>query len=313
MQALYRFLRSVRLAVVLLLALTALSLLATLVPQGREAAWYLDNYPPLLARLVTALGYDRFFRSWLFFAPCLLFSLNLAVCTVDRIVVRRRRGARRRYGPDLVHVGLLLLIAGALASGLGRREASFYLGRGDSVELPLGYRLTLLDYVDRRYEDGRPRDWISTVEARRGERLLEASYPIEVNRPLRLGGLKGYQASFRTEHTAWLRDPARGGDSPIPMRDGQYFEWEGGALFFAGIEGGRALFQRWQGHAVVEQFARSASETVGPYTIAELTSRELTGLKAVKDPGFGPALGALALVAAGLALTFIQKRKDKEL
>ena len=313
MQALYRFFKSVRLAVVLLLVITAFSILATLIPQGQDQAFYFRNYPPLLARLITSLGFASFFKSWLFLIPCFLFLVNLAVCTVDRIAGRLKRQARKRYGPDLIHLGLLLLIVGALLSTWGRREGSFYLGRGDSIDLPLGYRLTLLDYVDERYEDGRPRDWVSTVEASREGRVVAASFPIEVNRPLRLRGLKIYQSSFKREDTAWLRDP-RGGQAELtPMRDGQYFEWEEGILYFAGIQEGRAVFQRWQGHTVVEELPRAASQTIGPYTIAELSSRELTGLKAVKDPGFLPVLAALVLVAAGLAFTFMQKRKDKEL
>ena len=188
MEALYRFFKSVRLAIVLLLVLTVLSILATLVPQGQQPAFYFHNYPPLLARLITGLGYSSFFKSWLFLVPCVLFFINLAVCTVDRLAGRLKRKARRRYGPDLVHVGLLVLIVGALFTATGRQEGTFFLGLGDSIDLPMGYRLRLLDYAYQQYEDGRPRDWISTVEARRGESLLEASYPIEVNRPLRLRG-----------------------------------------------------------------------------------------------------------------------------
>jgi cytochrome c biogenesis protein len=308
-QALYRFFRSVRLAVVLLLLLTGLSILATLVPQGREAAFYFHNYPPSLARLITALGYANFFKSWLFFVPCALFFVNLAVCAVDRIAGRLQRKARRRYGPDLVHVGLLLLIVGALLSTWGRREGSFYLGPGDSIDLPMGYRLKLLDYVDQRYEDGRPKDWVSTVEATRGEKVLQASYPIEVNRPLRLRGLKIYQSSFRREDTAQLRS-AEG--ELVDMHDGQYFEWQDSFLYFAGIEEGRAVFERWQGHSLAETLSRSPTEPIGAYTIVRLSSRELTGLKAVKDPGFIPVLAALLVVVAGLALTFIQKSRDKE-
>ena len=309
MQALYRFFRSVRLAVVLLLVLTGLSILATLIPQGQDAAFYFHSYSPLLARLVTGLGLTGFFKSWLFLVPCVLFFVNLAVCAVDRLASRLQRKARRRFGPDLVHVGLLLLIVGALLSTWGRREGSFYLGLGDSIDLPMGYRLKLLEYVDRRYEDGRPQDWVSTVEATRGERVLEASYPIEVNRPLRLRGLKIYQSSFKREDTAQLRDQ---GGAQLAMHDGQYFEWEGSMLYFAGLEGDRAVFERWEGHAKVEELWRGASEFIGPYEIVEVSSRELTGLKAVRDPGFIPVLAALLVVIAGLALTFIQKSRDKE-
>ncbi len=309
MQALYRFFRSVRLAVVLLLILTGLSLLATLIPQGREPAFYFHNYQPTLARLITALGYSNFFKSLLFLVPCILFFVNLTVCAVDRIASRLQRKARRRFGPDLVHVGLLLLIVGALLSTWGRREGSFYLGLGDSIDLPMGYRLKLLDYVDKRYEDGRPQDWVSTVEATRGQRVLEASYPIEVNRPLRLRGLKIYQSSFKREDTAQLRDP---GGGLLSMRDGQYFEWQQSILYFAGIEDGRAVFERWEGHKLAESLALGPTEPIGDYTIVQLSSRELTGLKAVKDPGFIPVLAALLVVVAGLALTFMQKSRDKE-
>jgi hypothetical protein len=139
--------------------------------------------------------------------------------------------------------------------------------------------------------------------------VLEASYPIEVNRPLRLRGLKIYQSSFKREDTAQLRDP-RGGLAA--MHDGQYFEWQGSILYFAGIEEGRAVFERWEGHRLAERLSRGASEPIADYTIVALSSRELTGLKAVKDPGFVPVLAALSVVAVGLALTFIQKSRDKE-
>jgi cytochrome c biogenesis protein ResB len=309
MEALYRFFKSVRLAVVLLLLLTVLSILATLVPQGQQPAFYFHNYPPLLARLITGLGYSSFFKSWLFFIPCVLFFINLAVCTVDRLAGRLRRKARRRYGPDLVHVGLLVLIVGALVTATGRREGTFFLGRGDSIDLPMGYSLRLVDYAYQQYEDGRPRDWISTVEARRGESLLEASYSIEVNRPLRLPGLKIYQSSFKREDTALLRDQ-RG--QLQALQSGKHFEWEGSILFFSGIDSGQAVFERWQGHTFAEELRRGPSQPIGPYTIVELSSRDLTGLKAVKDPGFALVLAALTLVTAGLALTFIQKRKDEK-
>jgi cytochrome c biogenesis protein ResB len=309
MGALYRFFRSVRLAVVLLLVITVLSLLSTLIPQGREAAFYRHSYPPALASLVTALGFTNFFKSWLFVVPCGLFCLNLAVCSVDRIAGRLRRKTRRRFGPDLVHVGLLVLVVGALLSTAGRKEDMYYLGAGDSCNLPMGYSLRLLDYVFERYEDGRPRDWISTVEASRRGRVVVPSFPIEVNRPLRLRGLKIYQSAFTRLDTALLRNPE---GKLAAIHNAEAFRWQNSLLAFAGIEEGRAVFERWEGHTLAEQLRLQASQPVGPYTIVELSSRELTGLRAVKDPGFGPVIAALVLVAGGLALTFIQKNRDKE-
>jgi hypothetical protein len=305
---LFKFLKSVRLAVVLLLLITALSILATLIPQGRPPEYYFHRYPPLLARSIMALGLSGFFRSWLFLLPCVLFFLNLSVCTVDRIV--RRRGVKRRYGPDLIHVGLLVLIIGALFSTWGRWERTYYLGIGESVDLPRGFRLRLLDYVDRRYPDGRPKDWVSTVEATRRDRVMAASFPIEVNRPLRLPGMKIYQTGFSRIETAWLRD---GSGALGAIHGGEGFRWEGYLLVFTGIEEERAVFERWEGHALAQRLRLAPSQAIGPYTIAELSSRDLTGLKAVRDPGIVPVFAALGLVSAGLGLTFLQKRKDKEL
>ena len=41
-----------------------------------------------------------------------------------------------------------------------------------------------------------------------------------------------------------------------------------------------------------------------------VSSRNITGLKAVRDPGFPVVICALVIIALGLALAFIQKRKD---
>jgi cytochrome c biogenesis protein len=310
MSALYKFFKSVKLAVTLILVIAVLSLLSTLIPQSQEPAFYFHRYPAPLARLIVALGFHNFFKSMLFLVPCVLFFINLGVCAVDRLVGRWRRKARSRYGPDLIHIGLLVLVVGALLTTWGRWEKTFYLGKGDPEQLPLGYTLKLLDYRYDQYPDGRPKDWVSTVQVERQGTPVISSYPIEVNRPLRLPRLKVYQASFSREDTALLRDPQ---GELAEINNGQYFEWQQAILFFAGIENDKAVFERWEGHSRIAVYDLSPSEAIGDYTIVELSSRELTGLKAVKDPGFIPVIVALAIVAAGLALTFLQKRGDKQI
>lgn len=308
MRSLYRLFRSVKLAVALLLALTALSLASTLIPQGLESSFYFQRYAPALARLLTASGLTRLFRSWLFLLPGALLFVNLAVCTIGRVVGRLRHGQRLRLGPELVHAGLLLLLAGGLLSALERQESTFFLGRGEGVELSTGHRLRLLQCVEERYPDGRPKDWISTVEVgREGEAGLPP-FAIQVNRPLRLrGALRIYQVGFRREDSALLRDSE---DRLQTMRDGQYFPWEGDILYFAGIREGQAEFERWEGQALAERIRRAPAQSVGPFTIVALSSRELTGLKAVRDPGVLPVIAALGLVAAGLTLGFTGRDRE---
>jgi cytochrome c biogenesis protein ResB len=172
MSKLYRFFRSVRLAVVLLLVITGLSILATLIPQGRGEEYYRTSYAPGMADLILWTGFDGFSTSVLFLAPVALFVVNLGVCTVHRMTTRGKSGAARRHGPDLIHIGLLILAVGGVASTLLRKEAAFSMGAGDSVDVSGGYRLELLAFDTQRYESGLPKDWISTVRVTQGDKVL---------------------------------------------------------------------------------------------------------------------------------------------
>ena len=310
LEALYKFFKSIKLAVVLILTIAILSIVSTLIPQGKDTAFYFHTYGAFWAQVLLRLRFTDYFRSLLFLAPVSLFFVNLSVCSIDRLINRERRKARRRHGPDLIHIGLLLLIIGAIFSVFTRREGMVYMGEGDEIRLPGEYTLRLLDYQYEEYENGRPKDWISTVEVSRDGEVLIASFSIEVNKPLKIGGINVYQTSFAREDRATLRD-AEGTSSPIASGEG--FEWEGAVVIFQGIEGTIAVFEKWENHTRTEAYRVGIGETIGEYTLEELGSRDVTGLQAVKDPGFIPVVIALILVATGLSLTMIQKRKDKDI
>ncbi len=311
MQTLYSFFKSVKLAVVLILVIAVLSILATLIPQGRDTAFYYHTYSPLLANLIVGLGLGRFFSSVLFLIPAVLFFLNLTVCAVDRFVRRARSGARSRFGPDLVHIGLLLLIVGALLSLQGRQEGMVYLGQGDQVELPGGHVMRLKSFVYDQYPDGRPKEWISTVEITRNGEVVIPSFPIEVNHPLNVAGLKVYQANFSQEDQATVQEA---GGRSYQIQPGQGFEWEGALIMYRGNQRGPsgpvAVFERWEDRTRTEVYQVAPSEVLFGYTVETLSTRQLTGLKAVRDPGFIPVVVALSILAAGLVLWLFQKQAD---
>ena len=310
LSALYRFFRSVRLAVVLILIIAVLAIIGTLIPQGRDAVFYFHSYGDFWAQVILALDLDNFYRATLFLIPVGLFFINLSVCAADRFVSRRRRRARRRHGPDLIHLGLLVLIIGAMFSVAGRRESLVYMGKGDEIRLNGEYTVRLVDFEYQEYEDGRPKDWISTVEVLRAGEPFISSYSIEVNKPLRIGGVRIYQSSFGREDQALLQD--EDGISRT-ITNGRGFEFEGGLVVFRGIEGHSAVFERWEHHTRTAIYRVGIGEPIGEYTVRNLGSRDVTGLKAKKDPGFIPVLIALIVVAAGLTLTLVQKGKDREL
>jgi hypothetical protein len=308
-RALYSFFKSVRLAVVVILLLTVLSLLSTLVPQGREAPWYRGAYGPAFGGLITALDFDHYFSSVLFIAPAFLLALNLGVCTVDRMVRRLRRKAQKRFGPDIVHVALLVLIAGGIATGLGRQEKIFYLSPGEQLNVAGRYTIRLLSFEYLKYENGMPKAWISTVDVLKDGVLQTASFPIRVNHPLRLSGVSIYQASWDNQSTFLFRDSS---GNQATAHIGDAFR-DGDTLWYltdTANEGttAAALLQQYRGTKLVSERKLAISESFGQYTLTGITPKMATGLQAVKDPGFVVVIVAVVLLAAGLILTFVQGR-----
>jgi cytochrome c biogenesis protein ResB len=249
---------------------------------------------------------EAFFRSAIFLVPVCLFIVNLGFCTVSRLV---SGGLRRRYGPDLVHIGLLVLIAGGLTTALGRQEITWPLLEGEQAEIGSGYTMRLLSLQFIRYDDGSPRDWISTVEVLRGGRQEVASYQIKVNHPLRLRGLTVYQSSWDVRGTLQLK----GSDStevasPSP---GDYFDQGDSRWMFAAYQRDAGtwavLFQRFRNGKLAETRILHVDDTIGPFTVIEISAQEISGLKTVRDPGLGLFLAGAILVTVGLCLTFIRR------
>lgn len=319
LDGLLRFFRSVRLAVVLILVLVALALAASLVPQGREESFYRERYPPALAAVLLAIGADRFFRSIPFLVPAGLFTVNLAVCTVHRIASRARAGASRRHGPDLLHLGLLVLVAGGMTTAFLRQELTFTMAEGDEVRLAAGYSMVLESFRFERWETGAPKAWISTVRLVRGGSPVGDARAIEVNRPLRFAGIRVYQTSYQAEGVVHLRDTT-GATGALAL--GQGFSDGDATWYFEDTEqdsagSSTAIFRRRAtptaaADVVLETSRVVAGGRIGPYTVDLVSGRLVTGLTAVRDPGTIVVFVGLAMVAAGLGLTFLQKRKETD-
>ncbi|HVP18545.1 MAG TPA: cytochrome c biogenesis protein ResB [Spirochaetia bacterium] len=312
MNAVYRFFKSVRLAIVVILLITALSLLSTLVPQGRENAFYQAKYSPALYALITTLDFNRYFSSVLFIIPVVLFSLNLGVCAADRLIRRTRMKAQKRFGPDIVHIALLVLVAGGLVTALGRHETDFSLGQGQEAAVTPHYSIKLLSFEYLKYENGSPKAWISTVDVLRDGILETAAFPIRVNHPLRLKGVSVYQSTWDNQSSFVFRDST---GAEATARIGQGFQDGDSFWYLADVVGDgsrqRALFQQYKGNTLVSMRELAVAETLGPYTLVSITQKMVTGLRAVSDPGFVTVVIGVALLATGLALTFLQNSRGE--
>ncbi|NDY43003.1 cytochrome c biogenesis protein ResB, partial [Dissulfurirhabdus thermomarina] len=85
----YDLFSSLRLAIFLLIALAVASIIGTLLPQGKDLAFYGEHFPRLLS-LIRVLDLGDMYHSWWFLALMGLFALNLVTCTIRRLPVTLR-------------------------------------------------------------------------------------------------------------------------------------------------------------------------------------------------------------------------------
>lgn len=314
MNTLFRRLKSVRLAVGLIAYLTVSSILATLVPQGGAPDEYRSLYPGFLADLILQTGFDRFFNSvFLFLLPSFLFFANLSACTVDRFLRELKKKGSRRHGPDILHVGLILLAIGAVLSASLHREESMTLVPGSRVNLPDGSVLTLKDFRFEQYPDGRPKNWTSVFDlAGKDGKAVKENYELRVNTPLRYGGFTFYQASYTPYPVLELK--SRDG-LPVELYQGEEIKLGDTAYYFMALTGEPAAADtravvRVDDGRTPKVLRAAAGEPVGTLSVAGFRQELATGIQAVRDPGYGLVLPAMLIVALGTALTFIQKIKE---
>ena len=97
MKKVFRYMRSMRFGILLLCLIAACSVAGTVIPQGREIAWYAQNYPSAHPVILT-FRLNRVFESWYFITLLALLCLNLSLCSLLRIrtVVHTSRGEAER-------------------------------------------------------------------------------------------------------------------------------------------------------------------------------------------------------------------------
>ena len=268
MKKIFRFLASIKLAIILLILLAVASILGTLLPQmprgfePRAAAdWLasLQEHYGKAAVLFEKLQLIQVYRSAWFLALLGIFALNLIVCTLIRISPKYRRAFRPRlefdagnllalkasarfkanasvaetanalkrllsasryrvreaggesrilylarkriwgiFGSDVVHLGLLVVLAGGILSGAGSVRSQIELhNTGELKPVPgADFDLRLDKFVTEYYpEGGGVKAWKSTLT------ILDRQHPVrtqivEVNRPLTYRGYSFYQMSY---------------------------------------------------------------------------------------------------------------------
>ena len=81
----WSFFASVRLALFTLLILATTSIIGTLIPQKNPPEFYIEAFGQRTAQFFQMLDVPDMYNSWWFISLLLLFSINLIVCTIDRL------------------------------------------------------------------------------------------------------------------------------------------------------------------------------------------------------------------------------------
>ena len=83
-EKIWKFLSSVKLAVVLLIILAIVSVIGTLIAQNEAPEQYLREYSQATVNLFETIGFFDMYHTWWFVFLLFLLTANLTVCTLDR-------------------------------------------------------------------------------------------------------------------------------------------------------------------------------------------------------------------------------------
>lgn len=125
----------------------------------------------------------------------------------DKVAFLLERGRFRPLGPYIIHLSLLLILAGGLVGKFwgvegrllvfeGETAKSFVLA--DNREQPLNFEVRLDDFQVKYYEQGIPAEFRSDLTIfQNGKEVRKAV--CRVNEPVTFGGLTFYQSSYGTQ------------------------------------------------------------------------------------------------------------------
>jgi cytochrome c biogenesis protein ResB len=129
-QRLWRFLRSRKLAVWLLIGACAWSILGTAVPQAGSPEWStLRVQSPLVATVCSVLGLDQAFTAPLFVAAMMLLGVSTILCSVDRTTWALGR-LRSPAGISTAALDRMRRAEPDLVTALGVEDAQRVIGDG---------------------------------------------------------------------------------------------------------------------------------------------------------------------------------------
>lgn len=261
-----------------------------------------------------------------------------------KVFLLARKKTSGLFGADFVHLGLLVILAGGIISGMTSISNDMALYEGQTLPVVnADFQIRLDNFETEYHENGSVKDWKSTVTVIENDEE-KLSKVIEVNHPLSYKGYMFYQSAYdfdwqNTTVEIWAKKK----DNPdytgkIRLRLGDKVELEGENLqitalqfvpdFIIGENGQVATrssqpynpaveIEGWQGETqifkgwIFAQFpdfsrihSESEEETNLTFELKGYEGGEISILNAAKDPGVNLIWLGCVFLMAGLGLAF---------
>jgi len=246
------------------------------------------------------------------------------------------------FGSDIVHLGLLIILAGGIFSGMAGLKSHLSFSEGEILSVPnADFELRLDKFETEFYENGQVSDWKSTLTVIENGNDLQTKI-VEVNHPLSYKGYMFYQSSYgwdwqRPTLEIWAKS-ADSGDyiGSARLRLGERIPLEGSdlqitalqfvpdfiinenntiatrsmqpnnpAVYIEGWQGETQVFSGWI-FAKFPEFSRmhSEEETNLSFELRDFQGGQISVIQAAKDPGVDLIWIGCTVLMLGLGMAF---------
>ena len=335
----YRFISSVRLAIILLVIIAIFCVIATLIPQNLDKTHYTNLFGSVGASIVTFLGFHNVFKSPLFCFFGIAFAINLFVCTWGRISVAikisRKKFSLGAWGSPLLHVGLCIILIGITLSSISKHEIYYEIPVGETVTVAGksgGFTLTVDEFSVDYYEDSiSPKQYRSSVTIQKPKQE-PLPMEIQVNSPGKYNGVSILQQSYGWEIIVTLstgqasRQLSIKDEDWIVLGEGPKGNTTLGIAFYPDYDEAQGIAQMKSHKAnnprviwvlqegdepiAIDTLAIGETSTIQePLTITFDGYRYYSGLQMKYDPGIAVIFCGFLLLCLGLVLLYLLGKK----
>jgi len=96
----WNFFSSLKLIITVFLTLAVVSIIGTVIEQGKPPDFYTKEYGEKIAHYVLSIGFHDMYHSWWFLILLALLAANIIVCTIDRFPQKWETAIEKKYGAE---------------------------------------------------------------------------------------------------------------------------------------------------------------------------------------------------------------------